>query len=77
MTATKKTGTKEVKFLNALQNGRVLSIRQAKAQYGLENPSATVYRLITEKNAPIVKAYSTKKVNGVKVKTVKYFIHTV
>jgi len=41
---TKKLG-KEMKFGLALQKGRVITRRQAIAQYKLGNPSATVNRL--------------------------------
>ena len=70
----KKTIGKEAKFLARLEKGAVLTRRQAMAQYRLGNPSATVHRLSTEKFANIKRQYTTRKINGVYITTVKYSI---
>jgi hypothetical protein len=67
----KKTG-KEAKFLMRLIKGAELSRKQAKAQYKLGNPSATVHRLITQKNAAITREYVSRRINGSMRRIVKY-----
>lgn len=63
---------KEAKFLNSLKAGRSFTRRQAKAQFKLGNPSATVHRLVTEKNARVVRQYTTQKIKGNYITTVRY-----
>ncbi len=68
---TKKIG-KEAKFLNSLQAGRSFTRRQAKAQFKLGNPSATVHRLVTEKGQRVARQYTTQKIKGNYITTVRY-----
>lgn len=73
----KKSIGKEAKFLNALLSGRVISRKQAKAHFGLGNPSATVLR-IEDAGITLKRQYSVTKsrVRGskLKIRTVKYSI---
>lgn len=73
----KKTVGKEMRFLNALMSGKVISRRQARANYRLGNPSATALR-IEEAGFKLNRFYSKTKirVNGKPffTRTVKYSI---
>jgi hypothetical protein len=73
----KKTVGKEARFLNALLTGKTISRKQAKTQYKLGNPSATVLR-IQESGYQLQRHYAVSKsrVPGTKIKirTVKYSI---
>lgn len=64
----KKLG-KEAKFAIALSK-RDITRKQAMAQFKLGNPSATVHRLTQKQD--VTRTYVTKKVNGIKTRTVKY-----
>ena len=76
----KKVVGKEIRFLNALLSGKVISRRQAKANYRLGNPSATVLR-IEESGYMLTRTYSTKitRINQsrIPVRTVKYNIEII
>lgn len=61
---------KEAKFYTALTK-RAITRRQAMAQFNLGNPSATVLRLV-EDGVSVKRTYTTKKVKGHFVTTVKY-----
>lgn len=72
------TKNKEMKFLAALLKGKTITRKQAKGNYSLGNPSATVDR-IKKAGYNLVRFYTIKKVktkSGVKIpiKTVKYSI---
>lgn len=71
----KKTTGKEARFLVALLSGKTISRKQAKSQYKLGNPSATVLR-IEEAGYDLNRQYTVTKsrVPGTKIKirTVKY-----
>ena len=73
----KKTVGKEVRFLNALISGKVISRKQARSNYNLGNPSATALR-IQEAGFTLQRHYSKTKVraNGKSffTRTVKYSI---
>ena len=69
----KKIG-KEAKFLTRLLKGASLTRKQAMAQFKLGNPSATVHRIVTDKQVAVKRVYTTKKVAGVYKTTVKYSI---
>lgn len=71
MSQKKKIG-KEAKFLASLKAGRSFTRRQAAAQFRLGNPSATVNRLETQKNAKVIRQYTTKLIKGQPVTTVRY-----
>lgn len=70
----KKSG-KEAKFLNALAAGRKISRAQAKSQFKLGNPSATVLR-IQEAGFDLSREYAMirRPKNKYAVRTVKYSI---
>lgn len=63
---------KEAKFYSALKT-RAITRRQAMAQFKLGNPSATVLRLV-EDGVSVKRQYTTKKIKGTFVTTVKYSI---
>jgi hypothetical protein len=73
----KKTIGKEARFLVALLSGKTISRRQAKANYRLGNPSATVLR-IQEAGFELKRTYNTVKVKSSGktffTRTVKYSI---
>lgn len=62
---------KENKLYAALDSGRVLSRSQIKAQFKLRNPSAAILRFV-EAGTDVTRQYTTKKVKGHYVTTVKY-----
>lgn len=74
---SKKSIGKEAKFLNALLSGRVISRKQAKAHFGLGNPSATVLRIL-DAGFTVKRQYAVTKSrapgNKLKIRTVKYSI---
>lgn len=70
----KKIG-KEARFLIALSKGRKISRKQAKTQYKLGNPSATVLR-IQESGFEVKREYTkiVSRKNRFATRTVKYSI---
>lgn len=76
MSKAKKPG-KELRFLNYLLSGRIISRAQAKVNHRLGNPSATVLRL-DEAGFTVKRTYTmtNRKIAGknVSVRTVKYSI---
>ena len=63
---------KELKLYAALDNGRVLSRSQIKAQFKLRNPSAAIHRFVNDAGISVRRTYTTKKVKGNYITTVKY-----
>lgn len=70
-----KKPSKQGKFLKALQNGRVLSRKQVRSQFGLKNPSAAALHL-EESGYVIHREYKSIKAHGNRhaTRTVKYSI---
>lgn len=77
MAKQKPTG-KEARFLKALLSGKTISRKQAKTQYKLGNPSATVLRIDDKTIHTVKRQYVTKRarVNGLMrdITVVKYSI---
>jgi Helix-turn-helix domain len=67
----KKVVGKEKRFFKALASGKTISRKQAMSQYKLGNPSATVLRIV-QSGETVKRQYSTKKVKGNFITTVKY-----
>lgn len=76
MSKAKKPG-KEMRFLNHLLSGKVISRSTARVNHRLGNPSATVLRF-EEAGYKVVRTYTTtnRRVAGkrVTIRTVKYSI---
>jgi hypothetical protein len=62
---------KEQKLHTALSKGRTLSRAQVKSQFKLRNPSAAILRFV-ESGEDVKRQYTTKKVKGNYITTVKY-----
>jgi Helix-turn-helix domain len=67
---TMKTG-KESKFLMALMRRGSISRAQARSQYRLGNPTATINR-IQDMGVGIKRIYKTRRINGVNCTSVTY-----
>lgn len=65
-----KTG-REVKFFAALEKGQTLSRKMVMSRFKLRNPSASVLRF-EDAGYDIRRSYNTRKVAGVKIRTVSY-----